>query len=278
MHELIVEVFLVLFGADLLQPLNLAGVNERGLDHVGLSAGKLGLRYLLLILLGLSNEEVEVLDVHSQATAGLDGAIESAALDFIGGDVDLIHGLSREDVGTLGSIVENRVLVDLVANVVARMVNRVQLGHLAHVDAVDLDVLHVNDGDQLSGARNRGGTEDGIPTLELEVTKLNICGIKLHLEEGLSLRLVVQGCNVQEIDGCLVLERAHNLRVFHLNHGRLLRALPLRHQISLIGHEDLEGTVPVDRNNFELGATEAELVLLLLPKFVQFQDFRALIA
>jgi hypothetical protein len=114
--------------------------------------------------------------------------------------------------------------------------------------------------------------------LELEVTKLDICGVKLHLEDSLSLLLVVQGCNVQEIDGCLVLERAHDLRVFNLNHGRLLHALPLRHQIGLIGHEDLEGTVPVDRDDLELGAAEAELVLLLLPKFVQFQDFRALIA
>lgn len=257
MHELIVEVFLVLFGADLFQALNLAGVNKRGLDHVGLSAGKLGLRYLLLILLGLSNEEVEVLHIHSQASAGLDGAIEPAALDFISGDVDLVYGLSREDVGAFGCIVEYRVLVNLVADVVARVVDRVQLGHLAHVDAVDLDVLHVDDGDQLSGARDRGGTEDGIPTLELEITKLNICGIKLHLEKGLSLRLVVQGCNVQEIDGCLVLERTHNLRVFHLNHGRLLHALPLRHQIGLIGHEDLEGAVPVDCHDFEQGATEA---------------------
>lgn len=75
MHELIVGVFLVLFGADLSQALNLTGVNERGLDHVGLCAGKFGLCHLLLIFLRLSNEEVEVLHVHSQATTWLDGPI-----------------------------------------------------------------------------------------------------------------------------------------------------------------------------------------------------------
>lgn len=265
MHELIVDIFLILFGVDLFQALNLAGVNERCLDHVCLSAGKLGLCHLLLILLGLSNEEVEVLHVHSQATTGLDGTIEPAALDVIGGYVDLVHELSCKDVGTLGCIVEHRVLVDLVTDVVTRVVNRVQLGHLAHIDAVDLDVLHVNDGDQLSGTRDRCRTEHSISTLELEVTKLNICGVKLHLEEGLRLRLVVQSSNVQEVDRCLVLERADNLGVFHLNHGRLLHALPLRHQVGIIGHEDLEGTVSVDGDDLEHGAAEAELVLLLLP-------------
>lgn len=109
---------------------------------------------MLLILFRLCNEEVEVLYVHSQATTGLDGPIESAVLDFIGGNVDLVDELPGEDVGTLGRVVDHRLLVDLVANVVARMVNRVQFGHLAHIDAVDLDVLHVDDGNQLSGTRD----------------------------------------------------------------------------------------------------------------------------
>jgi hypothetical protein len=53
MHELIVGIFLL--GADLSQALNLTGVNERGLYHFGLCAGKLSLRHMLLILLSLSN-------------------------------------------------------------------------------------------------------------------------------------------------------------------------------------------------------------------------------
>jgi hypothetical protein len=107
MHEVIIGVFLVLFGADLSQALNYTGVNKRGLDHVGLCAGKLGLCYLLLILISLSNEEVIVTRVHNQVTTGLDGTIELAALEAIGGNDDFVQELPGEYVGAVGCIVDD---------------------------------------------------------------------------------------------------------------------------------------------------------------------------
>jgi hypothetical protein len=122
MHELIVVIFLL--GADLSQALNLTGVNERGLYHFGLCAGKLSLRHLLLILLSLSNEEVVVIRIRKQVTTGLDGSIELAALEVIGGNGDLVHVLIGEYVDQIVFIVYNRVLIDKLTDLVAQVVNR----------------------------------------------------------------------------------------------------------------------------------------------------------
>lgn len=129
----------------------------------------------------------------------------------------------------------------------------------------------IDDSDHLTRTSGEVYGEDEITLGQLKV-KFDELSVEHHLEDLLSLILVVDCHNVQVVDGSGVLERFLNWLIVNLllSHGSVvdLGSLPVTLKVKIARLEQLNGSIPLHSDNLECINLESIFIIFGLAETV----------
>ena len=209
MHHLVLSSLLSILVDNCTLCFSFACILEGCLNHTSVGARELGKNlsiWTLTLDTLLSSKEIEALCINESTSTTLKWGDKTSLVDSIGSNVYLVDKLLSNDDSIIALEVKDTVLVDVFTNLISSMINLVELDQIAFVVSVDRKIFSINNTELFSLTALRVYTEYVITLLELQVPKFDDLCIEHHLEDFLSVVLLIDCHNIQIVAGILILK------------------------------------------------------------------------